>query len=103
MIARNDHADEVGSLDRKLIKKLIQHLVHGTGGVLVIENITGHYQCIDLAGQHHIGNFFKNLDLFRLARPARQFMPKMPIGCMQDFYGAASFASHQVAGNTRKF
>ncbi len=56
----------------------------------MIKNITSDNQRINLMLQNPPGNFLKNASLFGCARPARQFMPQMPVCCMQDFYKVAS-------------
>ena len=57
----------------------------------MIENIAGNHQGINLVGKDQRSDLVKNPCLFKLARPTRQFMPDMPVRCMQDFYKTASF------------
>jgi hypothetical protein len=66
----------------------------------MVKNIPGNNQCINLVANSQCGNLIENPRLFGLARPARQFMPKMPIRCMQDLYKTASFV---FGSNPRDF
>ena len=62
----------------------------------MIKNISGNHQSINFMGESQRGYLVKNKRLLILACPARQFMPDMPVRCMQDFYEPTSFASQSL-------